>query len=105
MIGVINMDTNNHQEMNDRKVGLESAEEITCDNCCESVIFHLRDNEHEFTMGLSTVLECLMFVIQQGDLPKLPISWLADADFVCGTGYANDPQYFYADEINYRKRE
>ncbi len=99
------MDTNNHQEMNDRKVSFECAEEITCDNCCESVIFHLRDCEHEFTMGLSTVLECLMFAIKQGDLPKLPISWLADADFVCGTGYANDPKYFYTDEKNYRKRE
>lgn len=99
------MNINDHQEMNNRRVSLEEAEEITCDSCCESVIFHLRDNEHEFTMGLSTVLECLMFAVQQGDLPKLPLSWLSDADDVCGTGYAENPQYFYADERNYRRRE
>ena len=94
------MDTNNHQEMNEHSVDLEKAEEIACDKCCESVIFHLRDKEHEFTMGLSTVLECIMFAIEQGDLPKLPMSWLADADHVCGTFYSDDPQYCYWDEAN-----
>lgn len=94
------MNIKNHQEMNERSVDLENAEEITCDNCCESVIFHLRDSEHEFTMGLSTVLECLMFAIEQGDLPKLPISWLSDADHVCGTFYSENPQYYYGDEAN-----
>ena len=92
------MDTNNHQEMNDTKVDLKKAEEITCDNCCESVLFHLRDQEHEFTMGLSTVLECLMFAIRQGDLPKLPLSWLGDADDVCGTSFSEETQYTYWDE-------
>lgn len=92
------MNTNNHQEMNDRRVGLEKAEEIACDNCCESVIFHLRDKDHEFTMGLSTVLECLMFAISQGDLPKLPLSWLGEADHVCGTFFSEDTQYTYWDE-------
>lgn len=92
------MDTKNHQKMNDNKVNLEKAEESVCDSCCESVIFHLCNNEHEFTMGLSTVLECLMFAIQQGDLPKLPLSWLGDADDVCGTFFSEDPQYTYWDE-------
>ena len=92
------MDTSNHQEMNDRRANLENAEEIACENCCESVIFHLRNNEHEFTVGLSTILECLMFAISQGDLPKLPLSWLADADDVCGSFFSEDPQYTYWDE-------
>ena len=101
----IKMDTNNHQEMNERSVGLEKAEEIACDNCCESVIFHLRDKEHEFTMGLSTVLECVMFAIEQGDLPKLPMSWLADVDHVCGTFYADNPQYYYWDEASHKRSD
>ena len=92
------MNTSNHQEMNDRRVDLEKAEEFACDSCCESVIFHLRDKDHEFTMGLSTVLECLMFAIAHGDLPKLPLSWLGDADDVCGTFFSEDPQYSYWDE-------
>ena len=95
----------NHQKMNERSVSLHKAEEIACDNCCESVIFHLCDKEHEFTMKLSTVLECLMFAIKQGDLPKLPISWLSDADQVCGTFYAEDSQYCYWDETNCQRSD
>lgn len=94
------MDTNNHHEMNDRKAVLEEAEDMVCNHCDERVIFHLRDCEHEFTMGLSTVLQCLMFAIEQGDLPKLPLSWCTDVDLAYDTGCSEDERYFYVDDRN-----
>ena len=95
----------NHQEMNDRRVSLEEAEEMVCNRCDERVIFHLRDKDHEFTMGLSTVLECLMFAVEQGDLPKLPLSWCTDVDYAYGTGYSDDTRYYYEDSRNERREE
>lgn len=73
-------------------------ERVSCDNCNESVIFHFKDsNQNDYALGLSTVLGCITFAIQCGDLPKLPMNWLADADFICGTGYANDNRNCYSD--------
>lgn len=73
-------------------------ERVSCDNCDESVIFHFKDNQgFDVTMGLSTILSCITFAIQCGDLPKLPMKWLADVDFICGTEYANDNRNCYLD--------
>lgn len=73
-------------------------ERVSCDNCNESVIFHFKDNnQNDYALGLSTVLGCITFAIQCGDLPKLPMSWLADADSICGTEYANDNRNCYSD--------
>lgn len=72
-------------------------EKVHCENCDESVIFHLKRNEEEITIGLSTILECITFAIQVGDLPKLPMSWLADADAVCGTYFTQDDRNCYSD--------
>ena len=95
----------NHNELLKERVTMESAEEIVCKKCYEPVIFHLKDKKHEFSMGLSTVLECLIFAIQQGDLPKLPMSWLADIDDVCHTAYSEDKRNYYYDDNFPRKRE
>lgn len=76
---------------------------VGCENCDESVIFHFKDsNQNDYALGLSTVLRCITFAIQCGDLPKLPMSWLADADSICGTEYANDNRNCYSD---YRKEK
>ena len=73
-------------------------ERVSCDNCNESVIFHFKDsNQNDYALGLSTILGCITFAIQCGDLPKLPVSWLADADSICGTEYANDNRNCYSD--------
>ena len=73
-------------------------ERVSCDNCNESVIFHFKDsNQNDYALGLSTILGCITFAIQCGDLPKLPMSWLADADSICGTEYANDNRNCYSD--------
>lgn len=82
--------------MNSKK-NIES-ERICCENCSESVIFHFKDNQqNDFAIGLSTILECITFAIQCGDLPKLPMRWLVDADFICGTEFANDHRNCYSD--------
>lgn len=73
-------------------------ERVCCENCNESVIFHFKDSkQNDYALGLSTVLGCITFAIQCGDLPKLPMSWLADADTICGTEYANDNRNCYSD--------
>lgn len=59
---------------------VEEAERIHCDNCFEQVVFQLRDKDHEFSMGLSTMLNCIKFAIQNGDLPKLPQSWVSSVE-------------------------
>lgn len=43
----------------------------------EKYYFHLRDNVHEFTMGLSDILECLKFAETEGIVPPLPLDWWA----------------------------
>ncbi len=46
-------------------------ERVSCDNCNESVIFHFKDsNQNDYALGLSTILGCITFAIQCGDLPK-----------------------------------
>ena len=85
---------------------VETAEDIQCSNCFEQVIFHLKDtNDRDFSLGLSTVMSCLVFAIQTGNLPKLPQSWLSDVDFVCGTSFADDENNYYSDYNFPRKRD
>ena len=93
-----------HNELLNNRVMLDGEEEMVCDNCWETVIFHLKDKNNEFSMGLSTVMECLIFAIQQGDLPRLPLSWLSDADDVCHTSYSENECNYYHDNNYPRKR-
>ena len=73
---------------------LKNATQQFCDNCSDTMIFELQDNEGKVLhLGVTTVLECLAVAIAQGDLPKLPSSWLGDVrslhnvDFPYGTWY------------------
>lgn len=93
-----------HKEIFFTRAEMENAERICCDNCFEQVIFMMRDREHEFSIGLTTVLECLIFAVRNGDLPKLPQSWLSDVDTVCNTAYAFDEDISYFDNNFPRKR-
>ncbi len=47
----------------------------SCDNCFENLIFALKDNSHEFSIGLLTILECLKFAEDNGAVPTLPYEW------------------------------
>lgn len=46
-----------------------------CDVCEEALMFAMRDNFHEFSLPLSTVLECFRIAEQQGEVPELPMEW------------------------------
>ena len=81
------MDEMNQKDIFFNRAELEMAERVYCDNCFEHVVFMLRDKDHEFSMGLITVMQCLAFAIENGDLPKLPQSWLADVDFALNTKF------------------
>lgn len=39
------------------------------------MVFAMQDKHHQFTLGLSTILECLHAAEQEGAVPALPESW------------------------------
>lgn len=46
-----------------------------CQECEEPMVFAMRDKHHEFSIGLSTVLECLRAAEAEGCVPPLPPEW------------------------------
>lgn len=87
----------NNELIFNNRASVINEENLTCDNCHEHTIFFLKDNYHEFSMGLSTVLECVMFAIRKGDLPKLPDTWLDLIDSQYRTQYSIDKNLCYHD--------
>lgn len=80
------------------KAEVEAAENIVCDNCDEQLLFLLRDSrDNEFNVGLLTMLECIAFAVQNGNLPKLPVSWLKQIDDVYSTSFSLDEDILYFD--------
>lgn len=49
-----------------------------CEECLEDYLFLMRDNEHEFSIGLRTILACLAFAEEEGAVPPLPSEWWCD---------------------------
>ena len=90
------MDNNKLKEIFIDRAEVEDAERVICDNCFEHAVFYLRDSQgREFSLGLMTVLECVVFAISQGELPKLPSDWLYDVDNVYGTDLSEREGIFY----------
>ncbi|GHV09419.1 hypothetical protein FACS1894217_13700 [Clostridia bacterium] len=52
-----------------------SPVENNCDRCSEPLIFAMRDKEHEFSLGLLTVLDCLKLAEKEGAIPELSSDW------------------------------
>ena len=52
-----------------------TKETAECENCCEELVFAMRDKYHEFSLGLSVVLHCLAVAEKEGYVPKLPMEW------------------------------
>lgn len=46
-----------------------------CDVCEEALLFAMRDNHHEFSINLTTILECLRVAEQRGEVPPLSKDW------------------------------
>lgn len=49
-----------------------AATEVFCPSCDESLIFAM---QNQFSLGLSTVLECLALAEKAGHVPPLPPEW------------------------------
>lgn len=93
------MKEKNHKEIFFNRANVKKAERIVCDDCFEHIVFHLKDqNNNSFSLGLKTVFECIVFAIENGDLPKLPLSWLGSIDNVYRTDLSERENIFYFDE-------
>jgi len=74
---------------------LKSNTQQFCDNCSDNIIFelHSKNNNIPVHIGIKTILECLAVAIEQGELPKLPSTWVQDScslhsmEFPDGTWY------------------
>lgn len=49
-----------------------------CEKCMEDYIFKMKDNYHEFEIGLRTILSCLALAEKEGAVPELPKEWWSD---------------------------
>ena len=83
----------NHKKIFFNRAKVIKSNRIHCDNCFEQVVFLLRDKDHEFSLGMKSILECLAFAVKNGDLPKLPASWLSDVE--------NAFDIYFDEEISY----
>lgn len=52
--------------------------ENSCLNCNEDYLFLMKDNYHEFSIGLRTILSALAFAEKEGAVPKLPEDWWSE---------------------------
>lgn len=99
------MENSELKEIFFNRADVEEAERTVCNNCFEHMVFMLRDSQqHEFSVGLSTILECLVYAVSTGDLPKLPRSWLNDVDHVYGTAFSDNENISYYDYETYEER-
>lgn len=46
-----------------------------CECCHEELVFAMKDKYHEFSLGLSTVLECVAIAEANGYLPEIDKTW------------------------------
>jgi hypothetical protein len=54
----------------------QSCQDVTdCPCCLEELVFAMKDNYHQFSIGLSTILSCLAIAEKKGYVPKLPYEW------------------------------
>jgi hypothetical protein len=61
--------------MNEAKLNNQEPQKSVCDNCDNSLMFLMKDNYHEFFVGIVTILDCLKKAEEAGEVPKLPTNW------------------------------
>jgi hypothetical protein len=64
------------------------AETLHSDCCSEPLVFAMRDDFHEFSMGLLTLLKCLRVAEKDGYVPPLPEGWWASVKYSYGEHYS-----------------
>lgn len=68
--------------------GKISAKEEAADCCVDPLLFAMRDNHHEFAVGLFTVLQCLRLAETDGYVPPLPKEWWTSVEYSYGEHYS-----------------
>lgn len=58
--------------------GGDPVSDNICDHCDDPLLFAMRDNHHQFAIGLFTILNCLKLAEEDGAVPKLPDEWWID---------------------------
>lgn len=53
----------------------QEAAENDCERCGDPLIFAMQDRQHQFSLGLVTVLQCLRVAEREGFVPALPPEW------------------------------
>ncbi|KAE9541341.1 hypothetical protein HT665_04235 [Ursidibacter maritimus] len=54
---------------------LFAANNSQCNQCDETLIFAMQDQYHQFSIGITTILECLKFAESQNAIPKISEDW------------------------------
>ena len=63
-------------DMFDNRACLEAGQrEVFCHHCDELLVFGMKYREHEFSIGLSSILECMVIAEHMGYLPSFPDGW------------------------------
>ncbi|MBN6058658.1 hypothetical protein [Aggregatibacter actinomycetemcomitans] len=70
--------TDKHKNRLKNRAKCDSVENGNSKCCDEPLIFALKDDHHEFSIGLSTILECLKFAQDEGVIPPIPVDWWFD---------------------------
>ena len=69
--------------------------EIQPDKFTEKMTFTLKNDNQEFSVGISSVLKCVALAISSGVLPKLPKQWCEMVDNMYNTKYALNEDICY----------
>lgn len=63
--------------MNEAKLNSPEPQKTVCDRCDNSLMFLMKDNYHEFFIGIVTILDCLKKAEDAREVPELPFDWWA----------------------------
>lgn len=67
---IVSESTGNVYQYNNCKTGYIPEE--------EQLLFEFSDSNQTFVIGLISMLQCIGFAIEHGELPGLPVSWVVD---------------------------
>jgi hypothetical protein len=74
----------NHENiLKNRAEFANTANKIDCQECFEPLIFAMKDNEHDFTIGLITILQCLEVAENTNVIPKIGCEWWVTTKRIC----------------------
>ena len=68
----------NSNEIFQNRALLENSSAVfenDCEHCYEPLVFALKNNDTEFSVGLFTILNCLQLAEKNGDVPAISRDW------------------------------